>query len=647
LQARRPGGVSVRGARVFASLVLGAWALGSFAFAVAHATWSYRAVIFNALGDDEQRTLRATMAVAFVAVGALAAERALQARSRGEDPIAALDDLSRAALFLVPLGLWGVYHAQVFEHVILCLVVLMSAGWAFALYKYRWRPALRPHVAAWVTRLAPFVVVALSMAHALMLYEVTRRRGDAFANGWDLAVYDQSHWNILDSGMPWSTMYSATGTENHFSIHFSPIYYLTALIYALRPEAQTIIAIQNVAVALGALPLFLLTRHKTGSSAIAACFACSYLANPLVHSIVVYDFHDIGLFVPLALGVLWAFETDRHRAFWLFAILALMVREDTPLYLGIFALYAWSTGKRSQGTRLGVMSLAYFVLVHAVFMPALRLRHVVLSFHGRLLDLQRPPNEGLGTILETLVTNPTFCVTYLFRTWERPFFLAIAFVPLALLPLRSGRAILLMTPGLFFCVMSSFPAQYAIWTHYSGTFLAFVYYAAVIGLVSFASRYRGSLALAVLACSLLLSGKYGRYSWLNPGFVRMQLERSESRYGFEGNRRLMELALSVPKSDTVRATNNILPVLSNRRWAFILPGGVGTDWVFIDYRRSGDHSPATFEDARRICREVLASTEYGVVYIDDSVVVARKWADPASNAEALARIERADIAVAP
>jgi hypothetical protein len=82
--------------------------------------------------------------------------------------------------------------------------------------------------------------------------------------------------------------------------------------------------------------------------------------------------------------------------------------------------------------------------------------------------------------------------------------------------------------------------------------------------------------------------------------------------------------------------------VSGRRHAFILPGGQGADWAFIDYRRDGNHEPGTYEQTRAILREHLGSKDYGVVYRDARIVVIGRGADPSGNDLALAEILRAD-----
>ncbi len=626
-------------ARTLVGIALAACAPAMLAFAVAHPSWSDRAVMANALSDAEQRSLLATLAFGVIAALAACALFVARERRAGRAPLDALETFALGGLVAGTLLLYPLYQAQIPQHVLLFVVAAMGAALAYGVNAWLGDREIRP-VPALVIRAAPLVVTGLALAHAVALSRYSHAIFRGFGNGWDLAVYDQVHANIVDTGIPWSTQYSATESENHYAIHFSPIYHLTALIYAVHRSPNTLTSLQNAALATGAVPLFLLARDKAKSTWVGACLALSYLCNPALQSIGVYEFHEIAFFVPLVLGAVWAIEADRTKAFWAFVVLALMVREDTPLYLFFYALYLWWSGKRAVAKPLGAIALGYLVLVHGVFIPGLR--HIrPFPFYDRFLDLMRGGHRSTGAILSTLVTNPLYCIRYVVGSPDRLAFVALTWLPVAFLPVRSGRALLLLVPGFFFSLMSSFGLQYSIFAHYTATFMGFLYFAAVVGIATLRTQARIALATAALLCSALLSGKYGRYEWLNPTFVHDRLDFVQARYGDDAAK-IHALAAAVPRRDSVRATNNLLPALSGRRWAYILPGGAGTDWAFIDYRRDGSHDPATFPQVREILREMLGSTTYGVVYRDARVVVLHKGADPSGNAAALEAIEHAD-----
>lgn len=115
----------------------------------------------------------------------------------------------------------------------------------------------------WRPGLGALVALGIGIAHGSLLATIALSNYRSFNNGWDLAIYDQVHWNITDRGLPQSTLYS-NDTINHFGVHFSPVYYFTALVYWLRRSADTLLVLENVALGMGALPLYCLAERVTG-----------------------------------------------------------------------------------------------------------------------------------------------------------------------------------------------------------------------------------------------------------------------------------------------------------------------------------------------------------------------------------------------
>ena len=72
---------------------------------------------------------------------------------------------------------------------------------------------------------------------------------------------------------------------------------------------------QAVAVALGAVPVFLLARKHLGSERAGLGFALVYLLYPPTQWLVVDDFHPVALATPLLLGAIWFLDEDRLLPF--------------------------------------------------------------------------------------------------------------------------------------------------------------------------------------------------------------------------------------------------------------------------------------------------------------------------------------------
>jgi uncharacterized membrane protein len=116
-------------------------------------------------------------------------------------------------------------------------------------------------------------------------------------------------------------------------VHPSPVLYLAVPFYAVAPSPFTLFAIQSVGVGLAAVPLYLLTRHVTGSSGKALIAAGLFLVWAPTLSGEAFSFHLEAL-LPLALftvAMLWAM--GRYRLGLAAAVVAFLVLEIAPVFV--------------------------------------------------------------------------------------------------------------------------------------------------------------------------------------------------------------------------------------------------------------------------------------------------------------------------
>ena len=100
------------------------------------------------------------------------------------------------------------------------------------------------------------------------------------------------------------------------SAHFDPILLLLAPAYLIAPNAETLLIIQSVWLASGAIPLFLLASRVIRSSWVALVIAGAYLLHPALHGINMYEFHSLALVVPLLFWVVYLLERQRIVGYW-------------------------------------------------------------------------------------------------------------------------------------------------------------------------------------------------------------------------------------------------------------------------------------------------------------------------------------------
>ncbi len=183
-------------------------------------------------------------------------------------------------------------------------------------------------------------------------------------NGLDLAIFNNSLFNLLHSGWPTNAIHPAS----YFADHFSPLLYLLAPIYALWSSPYLLLALQSFLIAVCAWPLYLLTC-KRSSADMALAVALAWLVNPWIHWWTLYEFSLIPFFVLGALGLALAYEQKRKYLFITILILTLATREDSLLLLAPWvAILFWRRQDYPTWLALtaGVM-IAWFATVITAF----------------------------------------------------------------------------------------------------------------------------------------------------------------------------------------------------------------------------------------------------------------------------------------
>lgn len=376
--------------------------------------------------------------------------------------------------------------------------------------------------------------------------------------GPDLGLFDQIFWNTTQ-GRPWeSTMSQAQPMpHSYLNDHFSPIYLVLFPVYALFPQPVTLLVMQTVALALGAIPIYLLARHKLGPGFPRIAWVAIYFLFLPVAFINLFDFHELAFSVlPLGLAL---YFVERGQALWFVVslVVAFLVKEELPLVGVGFGLYVLLE-KRNLGLGLGVIAgsaLAFFAIVRLII-PAFGGGTPYAYFTARYAELGNSPTQMLRTIL----TNPLKVAHILLQTQKLKFLLGI-FGPVLGLTILSGFGIFLVLPALAILLLSNYTPQFAFTSHYSAPLIALVVGTSLLGLARLRPSLHLPVTVAALASSLLFSFLVGDLPFSHHFTPR--IFQSEARYvAFAPN------LSRIPITASVAAENNLTPHLSHRRFIY-------------------------------------------------------------------------------
>ena len=290
----------------------------------------------------------------------------------------------------------------------------------------------------------------------------------------------------------WSTAHgdalSVTGLTgrqiSRLGAHFDPIVVLFAPLWWVWPDASMLLVAQALAVATGAIPVYLLARRHLRSDWAAAGFGLAYLLHPATQWLVLDDFHPVALATPLLLWGFWFLDSDRLVAFGVVAALACLTKEQIGLVVAVIGLwYALRPGRRRAGLAIAVAGTVVSLVAVAVVVP-----HFAPGGGSPFESRYDAVGGSPGGIATTTLTDPGAIADALTSGRDLGY-LGRLIVPLLGLPLLAPLAALTAAPELLLNLLSGTRTQTSIHFHYTAGALPGLFVAAVLGAARLRRRY--------------------------------------------------------------------------------------------------------------------------------------------------------------
>jgi len=499
------------------------------------------------------------------------------------------------------------------------------------------RKPLRRAASTWLRESWTLAAVWLLMlAYIVYMSAFSIRMHDAFlTNRADLGHFDQTLWNTVHGQFLMRT--DAGQQMSSFTDNVEPILVPLSLIYLVWENVRILLVFQTVAIALGALPVYWLTRDElTGagcSSSLARLAGLSltvvYLFFPGLQAANLTEFHATTLAVtPMLLALHYA-RRGRYMPMWFWAMVVMMVKEEMPLLTLMLGLWLLVIGKqRKHGLALAAVSLAWCGVAVFVITP----QHAFVEYGiDQSVHFQRYAAYGdsPGAIVRTVLTQPGL-VWQTVSQPDRVSYLFGLFVSGGLiLPLLAPELLLLGLPILAANLLSSYDAMYSDVYHYSAPLVPFFMAAAAVGLARIArlaSRWRRGQAVALAMAALVLGGSlvyhrsYG-YTPLAKGLNWPQVT---------AHHRLLEgrFAPQIPPDAVLSTTAPLFPHLDHRERIHQFPIVGDATWVLLDAASYAQTSPTK---VRRHYDALIASRAWCIVDAADGYVLLERRGEDAGD----------------
>jgi uncharacterized membrane protein len=431
---------------------------------------------------------------------------------------------------------------------------------------------------------------------------VQRHRGFG-SRAFDLGIYDQALW-LISAGYP--PVVTIRGLHI-LGDHFTPILYPLALLYRLGGGTETLLWVQTIALALGAVPLHRMGTRLSRSPGVGLVAGGLYLLYPPLRGVNLFDFHPIALAVP---GLLFALDFAFQRRaipFLLACGWVALCKQEAALVAGCLGLWYAIRWRQPRALLLCVAGALWFLV-------AIRLQaRFAGSSDSPYVELYSRFGNSTGEIASTFLLTPWIPLQSLVSL-QTASYLVTLLAPLALLPLRGPGVLWLLAVPLGLNMLSMRGAMRDPELHSVALLVPIAFAAATAALSTVAKGSKRRL----VAGSWIVCAGIAAVSHV-PAQQTVALKPPLSAAEAAGAERVLK---AIPEEASVSATQSIVPHLAHRRSIYLFPNpfwplAAGPTRRAIRQERGRDHprwDRARFDQALQAC-----DLEYIVIGTSDAL----------------------------
>jgi uncharacterized membrane protein len=474
-----------------------------------------------------------------------------------------------------------------------------------------------------VLRRAPILLLVLMIAVYVALFGTLtwRQHANYGTFGFDMGIHDQGIWLTSRFEDPFVTVRGM----NYYGHHVNLISILYVPFYWLGGGPELLSITQAMALALGAVPLWLLTRRRTGSGWIALVPAAAWLLHPSVEWIAWWHWHPEAMAITPLLFAWWFAVERRWVWFTAMVVLALSAKEDVALAvaaMGVVLLMPRVVRARRPGVLVALGGVAWFALCTRVVIPAIL---GATPFYERTLFPEF--GDSIGSVAWGIVSNPGKVLSTVFEGSRIEYYTQLL-APFGFLSLLGLPVLLIAGPQVLVNVLSSLPGTYDIRFQYSSMVIVGVALAGVEALGRMA-RHR---TLLLAATALMAVGAVAANVAWSPSPMGRSYDTGVWSPRVPKHDAFDTAIEHVPADAGVSATYFLVPHLTHRREVYEWPN----PWVLGNWGQSGETrpDPDTIDyividralDQEGVLFEQLTGPDgdYEIVFDESSVVVAKR-----------------------
>jgi uncharacterized membrane protein len=430
-------------------------------------------------------------------------------------------------------------------------------------------------------KIPEIILLAMVATYSIVFSYLTVLKLQALGmHAWDFGIYLQAIHTTVTSGklfyttveLPYTITAIPPGTQ--FAVHFSPILFLIVPFYALFQTPITLLVIKSLAIAIGAIPVFLLAKKALGKPMWGLVFSAGYLLYPAVQGINWYDFQPQIFFTTFALFTILFIELRRNKLALLFSILTMSSVEIAPFFIIALGLTSLAVQRKSliellRQRKFSALSTSLPIALILVAIIWLALVFSTLVLFGWQTSFHLSQERRFS------IADPFNLPGALSYDWQAKLtYIALILCPFAFLSLLDPIRLLPGGLWIIFAVLSNYPPYYSLGCHYLSFAIPFVVVSSIFGVKRIykpSNKQRTQIMSLILCCAIGLAtiasspiGPFhlGNNPWTGPfGIPTMTLH----------DQYVHDLVDLIPVNASVLTSNDLFPLVAQRINAYVFP----------------------------------------------------------------------------
>ncbi len=326
-----------------------------------------------------------------------------------------------------------------------------------------------------------------------------------YAHYFDLGIMHQTVYNTYKGIQTGDASRILELTNPHqkpdqikrMAIHNDILLAFFAPFYFIYPGPETLLVIQSVVLALGAVLVFFIAKEVLQKFRyvdwLALTFALSYLLYYPLQKANKFDFHAVTLATTFLLAMYYAFLKKRFVWSTVFAVLTILSKEQVGLTVAFFGGFILNVKNNKKDS---LHAYAVNLIVISILWVLLSMFFIIPYFRGQ---------EHFASKYFNYITQKPLLIFYALFSSERYQYLIELLSPLAFISVVSPLHFFIALPELFINLLSSNESMRNTYFHYSSVITPFVFISAIYGFGKIANVLSQKLKTKIQTASLIIA----------------------------------------------------------------------------------------------------------------------------------------------